>query len=71
MAASSTRLGTYAMNTSVSGVLRLLQWNSRIGATVVVPLTPHHAIRASYSTGIVTHSGGDYDTFTASYAYIW
>jgi hypothetical protein len=48
-----------------------LQRNSRFGATAVFPFERRHAIRVSYSTGIVTESGGDYDTLTASYVYIW
>jgi len=48
-----------------------LQRNSRIGGTLVFPVKPRHAIRASYSTGIVTSSGGDYETFGVNYIYIW
>ena len=48
-----------------------LQRNSRIGATVVYPLTRGHAVRSSYSTGIVTETGGDFEMFTLSYLYIW
>jgi hypothetical protein len=48
-----------------------LQRNSRIGGTVVFPLKRQHAIRGSYSTGIVTESGGDFETFTLSYLYVW
>jgi len=48
-----------------------LQRNSRFGATVVVPFMGHHAIRASYSTGVVTDSGGDFDTISINYAYVW
>ena len=48
-----------------------LQRNSRIGATVVFPLRRGHAIRSSYSTGIVAETGGDFEMFTLSYLYIW
>jgi len=48
-----------------------LQRNSRIGATVVYPLKRGHAIRSSYSTGIVAETGGDFEMFTLSYLYIW
>jgi len=48
-----------------------LQRNSRFGATVVYPFKVRHAIRASYSTGIVTHTGGDYDTISLNYAFAW
>ncbi len=48
-----------------------LQRNTRLGATVVYPLTPRHAIRASYSTGVVTSASGDYNTLNLNYAYVW
>ena len=48
-----------------------LQRNSRIGATVVYPLVRGHAIRSSYSTGVVVETGGDFEIFTLSYLYIW
>ncbi len=47
--------------TTVDGVEQAdLQRNSRIGGTVVFPFKKSHAIRASFSTGIVTESGGDF-----------
>jgi len=48
-----------------------LQRNSRIGVTAVFPIKGRHAIRTSYSTGIVTDSGGEYDTVTISYVHAW
>jgi hypothetical protein len=48
-----------------------LQRSSRIGATVVYPLKGRHAIRSSYSGGIVAETGGDFNMFTLSYLYIW
>ena len=48
-----------------------LQRNSRIGATVVLPFKKRHAIRASVSTGIITESGGDFESFSLNYAYAW
>jgi len=48
-----------------------LQRNSRIGATVVIPLKERHAIRASLSTGIITEFGGDFESFSLSYGYAW
>lgn len=48
-----------------------LQRNSRIGATLLYPLKARHAIRASFSTGIITRTGGEYDTVTVSYVYLW
>jgi hypothetical protein len=58
--------------TTVDGVERDdRQRNSRIGATLLYPLKPGHAIRTSVSTGIVTDNGGDFDTITLSYVYLW
>jgi hypothetical protein len=48
-----------------------LQRNSRIGATVVFPFHKRHAIRVAISTGIATESGGDFESFSLNYAYIW
>jgi hypothetical protein len=47
------------------------QRNSRVGVTLVVPLKGRHALRSSYSTGVVTESGGDFEIFTLSYLYAW
>jgi len=47
------------------------QRNSRIGATVVLPFKKRHAVRASLSTGILTESGGDFESFSLNYAYAW
>ncbi|HNP34456.1 MAG TPA: transporter [Woeseiaceae bacterium] len=48
-----------------------LQRNSRFGATIVYPFAGHHALRAAYSTGVVTESGGDFEIFSISYIYLW
>ncbi len=48
-----------------------LQRNSRVGATVVFPMKQGHAIRGSFSTGVATASGGDFDMYTLSYLYAW
>jgi len=48
-----------------------LQRNSRIGATVVFPFKGRHLIRIAISTGIVTESGGDFESFSLNYAYVW
>ena len=45
--------------------------NSRAGVTMVVPFRRRHAIRASFSTGIRTESGGDFETLSLAYAYFW
>lgn len=48
-----------------------LQRNSRVGATMVFPIKGRHALRGSYSTGVATESGGDFELFSLSYMYIW
>ena len=58
--------------TTVDGNIRAdLQRNSRLGFTMLFPIRRHHAIRAGYSTGMMTESGGDFDSITLSYVYIW
>lgn len=47
------------------------QRNSRFGATVVFPMRRKHAIRGSFSTGVATESGGDYEILSLSYIYVW
>jgi hypothetical protein len=44
-----------------------LQRNSRFGATLVYPLAPGHALRASASVGTVTETGGDFDLFSLAW----
>ena len=48
-----------------------LQRNSRFGATMVIPFASGHAIRGSYSTGVVTKSGGNFKMLSLSYLYAW
>jgi len=48
-----------------------LQRNARVGATVLWPFRRGHALRGSYSTGVVTESGGDYQIVSISYLYAW
>jgi len=47
------------------------QRNARIGGTVVFPFKGRNAIRLSYSTGIVTRTGGDFNSFSLNYLYAW
>jgi hypothetical protein len=58
--------------TQIEGNVRAdLQRNSRVGATLVFPIIPGHAIRAGYSTGVTTSSGGDFDNYILNYFYLW
>ena len=53
---------------TVDGVVRddLLR-NSRLGGTFVLPFKRRHAIKTSFSRGVVTKSGDDYDAVSVSY----
>jgi hypothetical protein len=44
-----------------------LQRNSRFGLTFVFPFHRRHALKTSYSMGVVTESGGDYSSFVVAY----
>ena len=48
-----------------------MQRNSRVGLTAVFPVRGRHAIRASFSTGITTRSGGEFDIYSLNYIYAW
>ena len=45
------------------------QRNSRYGFTIAYPFKGRHAIKTSFSNGIATRSGDDYQTFAISYIY--
>ncbi len=56
--------------TTVDGNKRAdLQRNSRLGVSVAYPFAGRHAIKASFSAGVVTESGGDYNTIILNYLY--
>ncbi len=44
-----------------------LQRNSRIGGTVVYPFAGRHALKAGFSMGIATESGGDFKSLLLAY----
>jgi hypothetical protein len=48
-----------------------LQRNSRAGVTVFYPWKHRHGLRAGYSEGISTSSGGDFRMISLSYTYAW
>jgi hypothetical protein len=48
-----------------------LQRNSRAGFTLVFPVRGRHAIRGSFSTGVSTRSGGDFEMYSLSYFFSW
>lgn len=45
------------------------QRNSRLGLSASWPFKLRHAIKASFSTGIATESGGDYEIYSLTYSY--
>jgi hypothetical protein len=47
------------------------QRNSRIGATVSIPVNRHHSVKFSYSQGAYVTIGGDFRTITAAWQYGW
>ena len=57
--------------TTISGTKSAnFQRNSRVGFTVVHPIKGRHAIKWSFSNGVVTESGGDYQIISLAYIYL-
>jgi hypothetical protein len=53
---------------TIAGVrLRDVQRNSKLGATLVVPVKPGHSLKFSYSTGVITEYGTDFDQVSLAY----
>jgi hypothetical protein len=58
--------------TTVDGVTRAdLQRNSRFGLTLAVPLKKRSAFKVSWSQGLTTRIGGDFDTLALGYQVLW
>jgi hypothetical protein len=59
--------------TSIRGVKNPLSMesNSRLGATVSVPITKHQSIKLSDSNGTYIRFGGNYQNFSAAWQYSW
>jgi hypothetical protein len=47
------------------------QKNSRVGLTVAVPITRRQSLKAAWATGFTTRIGGDFDTLTVGWQYLW
>ncbi len=45
--------------------------NSRVGFAMLFPFKRGHAIRAGFSTGVLTEVGGEFDSYTLNYLYAW
>ena len=60
-------------STSLNGVENRLtvQRNSRIGATVAVPITKHQALKFSYSNGAYIRYDGKYQNVSVAWQYSW
>jgi hypothetical protein len=48
-----------------------VQRNSRIGATVAIPLNQHQTLKFSYSRGAYIAIGGNYQNVSAGWGYTW
>jgi hypothetical protein len=46
------------------------QRNFRVGLTLVYPLKRRHAVKIAVSNGVVTESGGDFQTLALNYIYV-
>jgi hypothetical protein len=58
--------------TTVDGVAKGdLQRNSRLGATVSLPLTPRQSAKVAYSTGATTRVGADFNTIAVTWQFTW
>ena len=58
--------------TAINGIDKAdLQRNSRIGATVALPLTQHQTLKFSYSRGAYISIGGDYQNVSVAWGYSW
>jgi len=62
----------YGGRTTVNGVRKDdLQSNSRLGATLALPVTQNHSIKLYASSGVATRIGNDYDLIGAAWQYRW
>lgn len=58
--------------TEVDGVSeRNRQENSRMGLTLALPVSARHSIRLAWSTGVTARFGGDFDSYSISWQYLW
>jgi hypothetical protein len=58
--------------TTLSGVARNdTQKNSRLGATLSLPVKRRQAFKAAYSAGALRTIGGDFQTVSFGYQYLW
>jgi hypothetical protein len=48
-----------------------LQRNTRLGLTLAIPVKRRSALKASWSRGVVTRVGGDFQTLALGYQVLW
>ena len=66
--------GTYYTGgrTTIDGVEgNDLQKNTRLGATVALPVNRHHSVKLYASTGVSTRTGSDFDAVGIAWQYRW
>ena len=47
------------------------QGNTRVGATVALPVSRHHSIKLYASHGVSTRTGSDFDTVGMAWQFRW
>ncbi len=47
------------------------QSNSRLGATLVLPINKKHSVKLYFSSGVSTRTGSDFDTYGLAWQYRW
>ena len=58
--------------TTVDGIAKAdLQRNSRLGATVSLPIGARQSVKVAYSTGATTRIGGDFETLAVGWQIAW
>jgi hypothetical protein len=58
--------------TTIDGIPgTLIQRNSRLGATIAVPIKRNHLVKFAVSRGLIATRGGDFTSFGGSYNYSW
>ena len=66
--------GTYYAGgrTTIDGVKGdTLQENTRVGATLAIPVNRNHSIKLNTSSGVATRTGSDFDTAGVFWQYRW
>jgi hypothetical protein len=58
--------------TSLDGVTKAdLQRNTRLGATLSLPVAKRQSIKVAWASGLITRIGGDFDTLSAAWQVRW